>query len=211
MEVQRKIFRALELTDEETEAKFGFFLRALEYGAPPHGGLALGLDRVVAMILKAPSIREVIAFPKNRSAYCPLTQAPSPVDESQLKELGLLRSSPEVGIAKAGKPTKTERMPSPATKRITLDRVKHVAKLARLRMTEEDAVSYQKDLNDILAYVETLSELDTENVEPMSHVLEMRNVWREDKPGKSDKKDPILSNAPVREGDYYKVPRIIEG
>jgi aspartyl-tRNA synthetase len=211
MEIQKKIFRALELADEEIEAKFGFFLRALEYGSPPHGGLALGLDRVVAMILKAPSIREVIAFPKNRSAYCPLTQAPSPVEESQLEELGLLLSSPDSGIAKARKLAKTERMPLPAAEGITLERVKHVAKLARLRMTEEEAVSYQKDLNDILGYVETLSELDTENVEPMSHVLEMRNVWREDKPAKPDKREAILSNAPVRDGDYYKVPRIIEG
>ena len=78
-------------------------------------------------------------------------------------------------------------------------------------MTDDEAVSYQKDLNDILAYVETLDELDTENVEPMSHVLEIKNVWREDKAGKSDKKESILSNAPVREGDYYRVPRIIQG
>jgi aspartyl-tRNA synthetase len=211
MEVQRKIFRALDLTDEEIEAKFGFFLRALEYGAPPHGGLALGLDRVVAMILNVPSIREVIAFPKNRSAYCPLTQAPSPVAESQLGELGLLRSSPEPGMGKARELAKTERVPSSPAEGITLACVRHVAKLARLRMTDQEALSYQKDLNDILAYVKTLGELDTENVEPMSHVLEIRNVWREDKPGKSDENEAILSNAPVRDGDYYKVPRIIEG
>jgi aspartyl-tRNA synthetase len=211
MGIQRKIFRALELTDEEIEAKFGFFLRALEYGAPPHGGLALGLDRVVAMVLKAPSIREVIAFPKNRSAYCPLTQAPSPVEESQIEELGLLQPSPGSGITNARKLAKTKRMLSPTAERITLGHVKHVAKLARLRMTEEEALSYQKDLNDILAYFETLSELDTENVKPMSHVLEIKNVWREDKPGKPDKKESILSNAPVRDGDYYKVPRILEG
>ncbi|HEX9910920.1 MAG TPA: aspartate--tRNA ligase, partial [Desulfatiglandales bacterium] len=89
MDIQKKIFLALELTEEELEAKFGFFLRALEYGAPPHGGLALGLDRVIAMILKASSIREIIAFPKNRSAFCPLSEAPSFVESSQLKELGL--------------------------------------------------------------------------------------------------------------------------
>ncbi|MDP6179927.1 MAG: aspartate--tRNA ligase, partial [Desulfatiglandales bacterium] len=89
MEIQEKIFQALGLSRDEVEAKFGFFLRALEYGAPPHGGLALGIDRIIAMILEASSIREVIAFPKNRSAYCPLSQAPSPVEKSQLKELGL--------------------------------------------------------------------------------------------------------------------------
>ena len=89
MDIQRRIFEALRLSPEEIETKFGFFLRALEYGAPPHGGLALGLDRVAAMILKTSSIRDVIAFPKNRSAYCPLTEAPSWVEPVQIAELGL--------------------------------------------------------------------------------------------------------------------------
>ncbi|MDD4071735.1 MAG: aspartate--tRNA ligase [Desulfobacterales bacterium] len=89
-DLQHKIFQALGLTEAEIEKKFGFFLRAFEYGAPPHGGIALGLDRVTAMIIGTESIREVIAFPKNRSAYCPLTQAPSTVDREQLAELGLL-------------------------------------------------------------------------------------------------------------------------
>jgi aspartyl-tRNA synthetase len=88
--VQQRIFQALGLSDAEVREKFGFFLEALEYGPPPHGGIALGLDRVVAMILGSPSIREVIAFPKNRSAYCPLTGAPSIVGRTQLREIGLL-------------------------------------------------------------------------------------------------------------------------
>ena len=88
--MQSKIFRALGLSSEAAEEKFGFFLRALDYGTPPHGGLALGMDRVVSMILGVSSIREVIAFPKNRSAQCPLTQAPSEVSREQLGELGLL-------------------------------------------------------------------------------------------------------------------------
>ena len=90
-EVQELVFRALGLSDDDVREKFGFFLRALEYGAPPHGGIALGMDRVVAMILGTPSIRDVIAFPKNRSASCPLTGAPSQVARRQLGELGLLR------------------------------------------------------------------------------------------------------------------------
>jgi aspartyl-tRNA synthetase len=88
--LQKKIFGALKISDDEVAEKFGFFLKALEYGTPPHGGLALGMDRVIAMILKTESIREVIAFPKNRSAYCPLSKAPSPVSRKQLSELGLL-------------------------------------------------------------------------------------------------------------------------
>ena len=90
-DVQQLVFQALGLSEDEVREKFGFFLRALEYGAPPHGGIALGMDRVVAMILGTPSIRDVIAFPKNRSASCPLTGAPSQVARRQLDELGLLR------------------------------------------------------------------------------------------------------------------------
>ena len=89
-DVQRKIFAALGLTEEEMKEKFGFFLRAFDFGAPPHGGLALGMDRTVSMILQTASIREVIAFPKNRSAACPLTGAPAAVKYEQLAELGLL-------------------------------------------------------------------------------------------------------------------------
>ncbi len=88
--LQRKIFQALGLPDSEVRKKFGFFLKALEYGAPPHGGIALGMDRVISMILGTESIREVIAFPKNRSASCPLSEAPSSVARRQLSDLGLL-------------------------------------------------------------------------------------------------------------------------
>ncbi|MCX5878527.1 MAG: aspartate--tRNA ligase [Deltaproteobacteria bacterium] len=211
MDIQKKIFLALELTEEELETKFGFFLRALEYGAPPHGGLALGLDRVIAMILKASSIREVIAFPKNRSAYCPLSEAPSFVDGSQLKELGL--AAPVAGFAheRASRAPLMTEAATLVSEKISMDHVRHIAKLARLKLSESEALLYQKDLNSILEYVETLRELDAENVRPMSHVIPMQNVWREDKPGKAGKPEEILSNAPTREKDFFKVPKIIEG
>ncbi|MGH8716354.1 MAG: aspartate--tRNA ligase, partial [Burkholderiales bacterium] len=86
-DVQSKVFRALNIGEDEARQKFGFLLDALQYGAPPHGGIAFGLDRIVALIAGAESIRDVIAFPKTQRAQCLLTQAPGPVDEKQLREL----------------------------------------------------------------------------------------------------------------------------
>jgi aspartyl-tRNA synthetase len=85
--LQKKIFKLLNLTDQEAEDKFGFFLKALDYGAPPHGGIAFGIDRIVAVMLGLNSIRDVIAFPKNNMGKDLMMQAPAPVSEEQLKEL----------------------------------------------------------------------------------------------------------------------------
>lgn len=102
LDMQKAVFEALGISDEEAEDKFSFLLDALKYGAPPHGGLAFGLDRLVMLMTGASSIREVIAFPKTKTAECPLTEAPAPVDANQLRDLGIrLREKPKADAEQA--------------------------------------------------------------------------------------------------------------
>ncbi|HWH10189.1 MAG TPA: aspartate--tRNA ligase [Solirubrobacteraceae bacterium] len=103
-EIQSQVFAAIGMDEDEAEARFGFLLEALRYGAPPHGGIAFGIDRIVAIIAGHDSIREVIPFPKTASGSDPLTGAPAPVDDKQLRELGIRLAAPVAGQSAPARP-----------------------------------------------------------------------------------------------------------
>ena len=196
-ELQRKIFTALGLSEAETRQRFGFFLRAFDFGAPPHGGLALGMDRTVSMILQTPSIREVIAFPKNRSAGCPLTGAPSAVNHDQLAELGLLN----LGDQRV--------LPGTAQKE---DRIDHLSWVSRIGIRPEE----RPMVEDVLTQAENLAVLAAERAgteEPVCSVVPTANRTR---PGTEERRSPLaengqlLKNAPAVKGNYFKVASILE-
>jgi aspartyl-tRNA synthetase len=196
-DLQNKIFKALGLSEKDVMEKFGFFLRALEYGAPPHGGIALGIDRVVAMILGASSIREVIAFPKNRSAFCPLTQAPSTVAEAQLAELGLL----ELSEAKT--------LPGAREQQDLIESLSWVSRIA-IKNGERDALAGA--VEDAKALAE-LMDVSAGKEEPLFSVAHAANRVRK---GTEPRRSPfaengeIFRNAPAEKGGYFKVASILE-
>lgn len=196
-QVQRKVFTALGLSQDDIEERFGFFLRALDFGAPPHGGLALGMDRVVAMILGAPSIRDVIAFPKNRSAVCPLTGAPSPVKREQLAELGLL------DLAGSGI------LPGPTP---SDDQIERLSWVSRIGIAEEERAL----LAAAAGHWQELAELATREAgteEPLYSVVRVVNRTR---PGTEARRcalseaGELLKNAPSLKEGYFKAAGVLE-
>ena len=201
-DLQHRIFQALGLSDTDVNEKFGFFLQALEYGAPPHGGMALGLDRVTAMILNAPSIREVIAFPKNRSAFCPLTQAPSEVSEDQLAELGLL----DMGGS----------LPLPGTQR-EKDPVAVLSWVSRIGLSENEHEDIQKAIDqakEMAARVrQAVEKMDAADLLPLFSVAPSANRFRDGNSAKVcelSHTGSLLKNAAAVKGGYFKVAPVLE-
>jgi aspartyl-tRNA synthetase len=196
-DVQNKIFQALGLTDADVEEKFGFFLRALAYGAPPHGGIALGMDRVCSMILGAPSIREVIAFPKNRSAYCPLTEAPSAVATDQLQELGLLDLKGN------------DKIQGIDQKRDLIDSLSWFARIG-IDYKERSAIS--NALDEALQLADIIMAKATDVPPLFTNVSAVNRMRTKGDPQTSEHagKGALLNNAPAKKGNYFKVAAVLE-
>ena len=196
-QVQRKVFAALGLGEEEVQERFGYFLRAFDFGAPPHGGLALGMDRTVSMVLQAPSIREVIAFPKNRSAICPLTGAPSAVKREQLAELGLLDLGGRAALPGTGEKE---------------DRIDRLSWDSRIGVSPGERPLMEEALAQAEELASQAARLAGEE-EPAYSVAPVVNRTR---PGTEGKRSPLsqggrlLQSAPAVKGGYFKVAAILE-
>ena len=194
-DIQQRMFEALGFTNEQAQARFGFMLRAFQYGAPPHGGFAFGLDRLVMLLLSADSLRDVIAFPKARDASCPMTQAPDKVDPAQLQALKL--------DAVGGD------QPKPRKNRPAVQ-VEKVAALAKLHLEPGEKERMEKELEAIISFAGQLEEADVEGLPAAAHVIPLENVFREDEPHTSYDRDALLGNAPCKDAGLIAVPRTVE-
>ncbi len=199
-DVQQRMFEALGFSKEEIQTRFGFMVNSFQYGTPPHGGFAFGLDRLVMLMVGADSLREVIAFPKVRDASCLMTNAPDVVDEAQLTILNLSQGQRQTGdksVGKRGRPTPE----------IDVD---NVANLAKLNLSEEEKRVMQEEMGAIIGFANQLGGIDTEGVPVTAHVIPMQNVFRKDKVEKSFDRDLLLQNAPTKEAGYIYVPKVVE-
>ena len=198
-DVQRKMFEALGFSEEQIQERFGFMVNAFQYGTPPHGGFAFGLDRLAMQMLEAESLRDVIAFPKNKDAVCPMTQAPNVVDPHQLEVLGLAALLSKEGTGKAVQ----------KRQRPKID-VENVANLSKLLLSPEEKEAAAKDMEEIVEFANQLQAIDTENIPAAAHTAKLKNVFREDIPQTSCPRELLLENAPEQHDGCVFVPQVVE-
>lgn len=201
-DIQEKMFKLLGISDEEIQRRFGFIIEAFQYGTPPHGGFAFGLDRLIMLMAKEDSIREVIAFPKNRDAQCLLSEAPSTVDDSQLEDLGIGIVG-ENGFIKESKSVKEV-----ATEK--LEDIKSYADMSMLNIDEVNEVRFKTYINDFIDLTKTLRELDLTEYEPTVNIHPVDNTFRKDIVQEEFSRDELLGSSYTDETGHILVPRLIE-
>lgn len=191
-DVQQKMFEALGFSPEEIEQRFGFMVHAFAYGTPPHGGFAFGLDRLTMLLLGESSLREVIAFPKNKDAVCPMTQAPTPVDDAQLRVLDLHTGQQE------------------PVKKPQLQGIERVALLARIALSQQEKDEMGQRLESVISFADQLAGF---SAAPAGSAAQdgacIKNVWRCDEVRPSYAPQELLENAPAKMDGYVCVPHAI--
>lgn len=196
-DVQTKMFEALGFGDDEIEEKFGFMVNAFRYGTPPHGGFAFGLDRLVMLLVGAESLRDVIAFPKNKDAACPLTNAPDNVDIEQLEVLHLTNAF-ELNEAAGNSPVSKPKF-----------EIDTLTELAKLSLSPDEKKKIASDMEAIIGFAGQLMETDTAGIKATEHITGLTNCFRDDVPSKEFERDKLLSNAQTKTDEFISVPKVV--
>ncbi|MFY9130981.1 MAG: aspartate--tRNA ligase [Saccharofermentanales bacterium] len=201
-DIQTRVFQALGLSDQEIEERFGFIINAFKYGAPPHGGFAFGLDRLVMILAGEQSLRDVIAFPKIRDASCPMTDAPSTVDEVQLDELSICLAD-AIRLERDRAVTKEDKH------RAELN-IKRLAEDSRLQISQKDEAGMQDSLLELISFADALHEVDTDGVKPTYSPSESHDVWLTERDDRALTAEDALANAPESRQQFFFVPPVVE-
>jgi aspartyl-tRNA synthetase len=197
--MQTQVFKLLGFSEEEAKERFGFMLKAFEYGTPPHGGFAFGLDRLMMLMAKKQSIREVIAFPKLRDASCIMMDAPSKIDPAQLMELDLHTALQDIYDGDVNQD------------RITSETLEYISDLANIKIESDEKDEFTKNLDDIIGFADALNAVDASGYQPLSFIGGQENVFRKDERKPSLEVEEALKNAPSSYKNYFSVPDSIGG
>ena len=203
IDIMKKAFEIAGYSEEELKTRFNALYTAFQYGAPPHAGMAPGIDRMVMLLTDEEKILEVIAFPLNGNAQDLLLGAPSEVTNQQLEDVHLLGNT----NALAGRGASTGSGSKRSEKRSTFS---NAQQLNQLSLTEKEESDMQNIFKMMKEHEDALKDIDTENVEEMIYVMSMTNVLREDVRNQQFTRESLLEGAPERSEDSWQVPRLVK-
>ncbi|MGI5900568.1 MAG: aspartate--tRNA ligase [Christensenellales bacterium] len=194
-DIQRQMFETLGFSPEAIQERFGFMVNAFQYGTPPHGGFALGFDRLVMLMLGAKSLRDVIAFPKTKEASCLMTEAPGPVEQRQLEELKLFRPRERRSGMAAKKGAGKEGFD-----------VQKIAELSMLLIPPDKEESLAAEMEEIIRFAGQIEEASVDNVQ---RAISLSNVFRQDAIVNSPPRETMLASAPTKNDRFVTVPKVV--